>query len=57
MAAGVGLDPGLSRSEDDPDPARSLAGVVAGCLTLAKDPPVAADQRVDIATEWPTGSR
>jgi len=33
-ATGVRPDPRLMRAEDDPDLARSVAGLVAGCLAI-----------------------
>jgi serine/threonine protein kinase len=47
-AARVRLNPRLARAEDDPDPARPVTGLVAGCLAVGKAPPVAADKRVDV---------
>jgi hypothetical protein len=46
-AARVRLHPRLVWAEDDPDPARPVTGLVAGCLTIGKAPPVATDKRLD----------
>ena len=44
QAAGVWLNPRLVRVQPDPDPARSVAGFVAGCPAVGQMPPVAGDK-------------
>jgi hypothetical protein len=44
QAAGVWLNPRLVRVQPDPNPARSVTGLVASCPTVGQAPPVAGDK-------------